>query len=99
MGLQKKNIKLHNAWLESKDSPTDEFINEAWDLANTCKSLHNTYTTFDLDGEYKILKYVVETIIKLRNEYPDKDKNGNAIWGYFYNIAQSAFAKKIKENG
>ena len=97
MGLQEKNLKLYNAWLESKDSPTDEFINEAWDLANTCKSLHNTYTTFGSNDEYKILKYVVETIIKLRNEYPDRDKNGNAIWGYFCIIAQSAFAKKIKK--
>mgnify|MGYP001308851911 FL=1 len=97
MGLQEKNLKLYNAWLESKDSPTDEFINEAWDLANTCKSLHNTYTTFGSNDEYKILKYVVETIIKLRNEYPDRDKNGNAIWGYFCTIAQSAFAKKIKK--
>jgi len=99
MSLQEKNLKLYNAWLESKDSPTDEFINKARNLANTCKSLHNTNTTLDLNSEYKILKYVVETIIKLRNEYPDKYKNGNAIWGYFYNIAQSAFAKKIKENG
>ena len=97
MGLQEKNLKLYNAWLESKDSPTDEFINEAWDLANTCKSLHNTYTIFDLNVEYKILKYVVETIIKLRNEYPDKDKNGNAIWGYFCKIAQSSFSKKTKK--
>ena len=99
MSIQEKNLKLYNTWLESKDSPTDEFINEAWNLTNTCKSLHNTHTTFDLNSEYKTLKYVVETIIKLRNEYPDKDKNGNAIWGYFCKIAQSAFAKKIKENG
>ena len=96
MSLQEKNLKLYNAWLESKDSPTDEFINEAWDLA---KSIYWHWITLDLNDEYKILKYVVDTIIKLRNEYPDKDKNGNAIWGYFYNIAQSALAKKIKENG
>ena len=96
MSLQEKNLKLYNAWLESKDSPTDEFINEAWDLA---KSIYWYWITLDLNDEYKILKYVVDTIIKLRNEYPDKDKNGNAIWGYFCKIAQSAFAKKIKENG
>ena len=96
MRLQEKNLKLYNAWLESKDSPTDEFINEAWDLA---KSMYWHWITFGSNDEYKILKYVVDTIIKLRNEYPDKDKNGNAIWGYFYNIAQSALAKKIKENG
>ena len=94
MSLQEKNLKLYNAWLESKDSPTDEFINEAWDLA---KSIYWYWITLDLNDEYKILKYVVDTIIKLRNEYPDKDKNGNAIWGYFCTIAQSAFAKKIKK--
>lgn len=89
------NKDLYNAWLESKEEPSEAFIQEALKLAEKCYDLYTKDMTIDEFDRNGILAYVVETILKFRHKYQDKEGNGKAIWGYFYIIAKSATVRAL----